>query len=324
MHVVRAVALALTAILAVLVVASTFLLRFTLPPEPALSAELAQDALPWRGLSRRYAVYVPAGLGPGAALVLVLHGSEGDPRQARAGFGYEWDRLADEHGFVVAYPQGFEGHWNDCRAAAPYAANRLDVDDVGFLRALVERLVDRHGVDPARVYATGISNGGQMALRLALEAPELVRAAAPVIASLPAEGNMDCAPSGRPVSVLVMNGTEDPMNPWEGGTVALHGLVGNRGEVLSTEATVAHFAKLAGHDGPGAHEALPDRAPGDGTTIERTRWSAPGRPTVVLYAVRGGGHAVPHPKLRFPRLLGRTSADIVAAEEIWSFFTAAP
>lgn len=324
MHVVRALALALTATLAVLVVASTWLLRFTLPPEPALSAEPVRDALPWRGLSRRYTVYAPEGLAPGAPGVLVFHGSDGDARQARAGFGYAWDRLADEHGFVVAYPEGFEGHWNDCRAAAPYAANRLDVDDVGFLGALVERLADRHGVDPARVYATGISNGGQMALRLALEAPERVRAVAPVIASLPAEGNMDCTPSGRPVSVLVMNGTEDPMNPWEGGRVALHGVVGDRGEVLSTDATVAYFAKLAGHDGPGVREALPDRAPGDGTTIERTRWAAPGRPTVVLYAVRGGGHSVPHPELRFPRLLGRTSADIVAAEEIWSFFATAP
>lgn len=324
MPVLRAAFLGLTASLAVLVVAATMLLRFELPPPPALSAEPTQDALPWRGLSRLYSVYVPEGLGAGAPLVLVFHGSDGDARQARAAFGWEWDRLADEHGFVVAYPEGYEGHWNDCRAAGPYAANRLDVDDVGFTRALVARLVERRGVDPARVYATGISNGGQMALRLALEAPELVRAVAPVIASLPAEGNLDCAPSGRPVSMLVMNGTADPMNPYEGGTVALYGLVGNRGEVLSTEATAGYFAALAGHDRPGVREALPDPAPRDGTSIERTRWAAPGRAEVVLYAVHGGGHTVPHPRVRFPRLLGRTSADAVAAEQIWEFFASAP
>jgi polyhydroxybutyrate depolymerase len=324
MQVLRVISFTLTGAIALVVVAATLLLRFELPPEPSLSAEPAREALPWRGLSRPYLVYVPAGLGPGAPLVLVFHGSDGDARQARAGFGWEWDRLADEHGFVVAYPEGYEGHWNDCRAVAPYAANRLGVDDVGMTRALVARLVDRHGVDPARVFATGISNGGQMALRLALEAPELVRAVAPVIASLPADENLDCTPSGRPVSVLVMNGTEDPMNPYEGGIVALHGVLGNRGEVVSTEETVAYFAGLAGHEGPGVHEALPDRAPGDDTTIERTRWSAPGRAEVVLYAVRGGGHTVPHPKARFPRLLGRTSGDVVAAEEIWSFFATAP
>lgn len=324
MQVLRIVFAALTLVLAAGILAATLLLGFELPPEPALSAEPARGALPWRGLARGYLAYVPAGLAPGAPLVLVFHGSDGDARQARAGFGYEWDRLADEHGFVVAYPEGFEGHWNDCRAAAPYAANRLDVDDVGMTRALVARLAERHGVDPARVFATGISNGGQMALRLALEAPDLVRAAAPVIASLPAPENLDCTPSRRPVSVLVMNGTADPMNPYEGGTVALHGLIGDRGAVVSSEATVAHFAELAGHEGPGVHEVLPDRAPDDGTTIERTRWSAPGRATVVLYAVRGGGHTVPHPKARFPRLLGRTSRDAVAAEEIWAFFATAP
>ena len=141
---------------------------------------------------------------------------------------------------------------------------------------------------------------------------------------MPAEGNLDCQPSGRPVSLLLMNGTADPMNPYEGGTVALYGVAGNRGEVLSTEATAAYFAELAGYDAPSATEPLPDRDPGDGTRIEVTRWTAPDRAIVALYTVQGGGHTVPHPTARFPRLLGRTSADVSAAEVIWSFFASAP
>lgn len=324
MKILRIVIAALTLVFAAGSLAAILLLGFDLPPEPALSAAPVREALPWRGLARGYLLYVPAGLAPGAPLVLVFHGSDGDAPQARAAFGFEWDRLADEHGFVVAYPEGFERHWNDCRAAAPYTANRLDVDDVGMTRALVERLVERRVVDPDRVFATGLSNGGQMALRLALEAPELVHAVAAVIASLPAEENLDCTPRRRPVSVLVMNGSADPLNPHEGGPVALHGVIGDRGTVVSSEATVAYFAALAGHDGPGEREVLPDRAPDDGTTIERTRWAVPGRATVVLYVVRGGGHTVPHPEVRFPRLLGRTSGDLVAAEQIWSFFATAP
>jgi polyhydroxybutyrate depolymerase len=120
------------------------------------------------------------------------------------------------------------------------------VDDVGFLRALVARFATEHGADRARVFATGISNGGQMALRLALEAPELVRGVAPVAASLPAERNMDCRPAGRPVSVLIMNGTADPMNPFGGGDVALYGLLGNAAPCCRQNC-IDYFRDLAGY-----------------------------------------------------------------------------
>jgi polyhydroxybutyrate depolymerase len=174
------------------------------------------------------------------------------------------------------------------------------------------------------VFATGISNGGQMALRLALEAPGRVRAVAPVAASLPAERNMDCRPAGRPVSVLLMNGTADPMNPFTGGDVALYGLIGNRGAVLSSEDSIDYFRDLAGHTGAPAQGELPDRDPGDGSRVEVRRWEAPGRKLVALYAIRNGGHNAPSPQLEIPRLLGPTNHDISAAEEIWRFFEAAP
>jgi polyhydroxybutyrate depolymerase len=151
---------------------------------------------------RSYAFYAPANLAPGAPLVLALHGSMGNAEQMRRGTGYAFERLADRHGFVVAYPEGYEGHWNDCRKEASFAARRLRIDDVGYLRALVGRFRSEYGVDSTRVYAVGVSNGGHMIYRLALEAPDLVRAVAAVAANLPAAGNMECTPSeaGRPSS----------------------------------------------------------------------------------------------------------------------------
>ena len=292
-------------------------------PEPTLGGALLSAALEHEGRTRSYQLYEPLEREAAPALVLVLHGSQGDSGQARGGFGYEWDRLADRDGFLVAYPDGFDRHWNGCRRAGPYRANREDVDDVGFLLALVDALATSHGVDPRRIFATGISNGGHMVLRLALEAPARFRAVAPVIASLPAGNNMDCTAAGRPVSLLLMNGTEDPMNPYEGGRVALFGF-GDRGDVLSTEATARYWAELAGYDEPPAVERLPDVAPDDGSTIERWRWRERGRPSVELVAVIGGGHTVPHPEMRMPRLLGETNADARAAELIWEFFRTAP
>jgi polyhydroxybutyrate depolymerase len=320
----RRITLALALLAAALGAFALFWLRFERVPEPELPGALVAGSLEHAGRTRTWHAYLPARRVPSPALVLVLHGSQGDFAQARGGYGYDFDRLAESEGFLPIYPDGFERHWNDCRAAGPYAANALDVDDVSFLRALVERFAAEHGADRARVFATGISNGGQMALRLALEAPDLVRAVAPVVASLPAERNMDCRPAGRPVSVLIMNGSADPMNPWRGGDVALYGLVGNRGAVLSSEDSIDYFRDLAGHTAAPEVVTLSDLDPGDASTVEVTRWRAPGRKHVALYAIRGGGHGAPHPGLTLPRLLGPTNHDIHAAEEIWRFFAEAP
>jgi polyhydroxybutyrate depolymerase len=114
------------------------------------------------------------------------------------------------------------------------------------------------------------------------------------------------------------------MNPWAGGDVALYGLIGNRGAVLSTEQSIDYFRELAGHTGAAEVSTLSDREPNDGSTVELRRWSTPGKKPVVLYAIRNGGHNAPHPKLTLPRLLGPTNHDISAAEEIWRFFSEAP
>jgi polyhydroxybutyrate depolymerase len=313
--------------LAVLVALALFAawgLRFRRPPLPALAGALVAGSLEHGGRTRSWHAYLPAERVPSPALVFVLHGSGGDWAQARGGYAYAFDVLAESEGFLPIYPDGFEAHWNDCRKAGPYAANTLDVDDIGFLRALVERFAAEYGADRTRVFATGISNGGQMALRLALEAPDLVRAVAPVAASLPAERNMDCKPAGRPVSVLIMNGTADPMNPWDGGDVALYGLIGNRGAVLSSADSIDYFRDIAGHAGEPEVTTLPDREPGDGSTVEVQRWTSPGRKAVALYAIQNGGHNAPHPELTIPRIFGPTNHDISAAEEIWRFFRQSP
>lgn len=317
----RIVALGFVSLVVVGTAVWALLLRSVAPPEPSLSGRVGRGSLEHRGRTRTFLYYLPARLDAPVALVIVFHSSMGNGAQARAAFGYEFDRIADEHGFLVVYPDGVGGHWNDCREVAPYAARRLGIDDVGFARALVAHLRARWKVDGERVFATGFSNGGHMAIRLALEAPDLVAGVAPVIASLPAETNMVCRVSGEPVSILLMNGTDDPINPYEGGEVALYGTFVKRGLVVSTEASAAWFARLAGHTGQPERERLPDRDGDDGSTVERARWSGRGRKSVVLYSVRGGGHTVPHPTARAPRLLGRTNADVTAAEEIWSFFS---
>ena len=320
----RRLAWTATLLLLAFVLLAAWGLRFRRAPEPTLPGSLVSGSLDHGGRTRTWHAYLPERRVASPALVFVLHGSNGDWLQARGGYAYDFDVLAEAEGFIPIYPDGFEGCWNDCRKAGPYAANTLDIDDVGFLRALVAKFTTEHGADRARVFATGISNGGQLALRLALEAPELVRAVAPVAASLPAERNMDCKPAGRPVSVLIMNGTADPMNPFGGGDVALYGLIGNRGAVLSTEDSADYFRELAGHTNPPEIETLADLDPDDASTARVTRWRAAGRKSVALYAIQNGGHNAPSPALQIPRIFGPTNHDISAAGEIWRFFRDAP
>jgi len=303
--------------------ALAWLVYVRLPPDPQMPGRLLKGELQWDGHRRTYTYYLPSNPTASPPLLLVFHGSAGDAWQSRAMFGYAFEVLAEEQGFIVAYPEGFERHFNGCRRAGPYTANEQNIDDVGFMRALTARMVEEHGVNPASVYATGLSNGGQMALRLALEAPDLVRAVAPVATSMPAPDNMDCEMSGEPVAFLLMNGTADPMNPFEGGTVALYGLFGNRGEVLSSRATVDYFAQLAGYRGEPREFHLPDKVPEDDSTVTLSLWAGSGRIPVALYTIHGGGHGAPNPKIIMPRLLGGSNRDIIAAQHIWNFFRGA-
>ena len=85
------------------------------PPLPSLTATIRKSTVHVGGRDRSYLIYVPANLPPQAALVIVLHGSGMDGARMRLCTGYEFDRLADQHGFVVIYPDGYRRNWNDCR-----------------------------------------------------------------------------------------------------------------------------------------------------------------------------------------------------------------
>ncbi len=301
-----------------------FALRNELPLKPQLPGKVETGRLDHGGRTRTWIAYVPAKLQAHPALVIALHGSMGTGERARRVYGYDFDLLAEEHGFIAVYPQGYDGYWNDCKVKGSYAAKSENVDDVGFLQALVDRLVKDYDADRAHVYVTGVSNGGSMAIRLALQTPDFARAYAAVVSSVPTTENLLIRPKGEPVSMLLMNGSADPYNPWDGGDVALYGVYGSRGSALSAQASIDYFLKLDGLGGPAVRTQFPDTDPSDGSTAERQRWTAPGKRNVTLIKIQGGGHNVPHPATHGWRLLGHSNRDFHAANEIWDFFRQAP
>jgi len=237
----------------------------------------------------------------------------------RGGF----NRLAERDGFVVVYPDGLERHWNDGRGVGAYRAHRENIDDVGFLTALIDHLARGLPVDRARIYATGISNGGLMSFRLAREAATVIAAIAPVAISM-SEQIARMRQPARAVPVLMMPGTQDPLVPYEGGEIGRALARGGPGfgRVIPVAEAVRYWVEH-NHCAPlPAVTVEPDRDPLDGTRVRREVYGSCRDGTeVVLYAVEGGGHTWPGGLQYLPeRIVGRTSRDINAAEVIWAFF----
>ncbi len=287
------------------------------PADPGLSGRFVSGAISAGGRQRTYLLYVPKKLPKGAPLVVALPGSLQNAQKMRTWTGYGFDRLADQHSFALIYLDGFEGYWNACNRVGDYAANKLEIDDVGFIVKAVDETVQQVGVDPAKVFAVGISRGGGMALRLALEAPSRFRAVAAVAASLPDGDNYKCAPKEGASSVLIMNGTKDPLNPFLGGDVKLYGLLVNRGHVMSSIDSAKFFAERAKITSQPQVTVIPKA---NGAALRRTTWLGSENNEVELDAIQGGGHGIPQQYWRAPRFLGPTVSDIDGPGLVWDFF----
>ena len=282
--------------------------------------DLRSHSLTHAGLERSYYLLDRTTSPDPSPLVLSLHGGGGNGLDTCLLIG-GIQELAEREGFLVACPEGVENHWNDGRQNDRYRAHIDNIDDVRFLLALIERISNTHNVDPERIYVTGASNGGMMSLRMACEASEAISAAGVLIASLPAE--LECDPS-TPISILLMNGTEDPLVPWEGGQV--HFFRQELGEVISTPETVDFWVKANGCDPTAIGKELPDLDSQDGTRIRLDTYAGCNEDAaVVLYTVDGGGHTIPGGTQYVPRfIIGRVSQDLHAGATIWKFFENAP
>jgi len=259
------------------------------------------------GDERTWRLYVPDSLPAGPVpLVIGLHGGFGSGEQfART---TRFDDAADEHGFIIAYPNGTGviPTWNAGRCCG--AAARDNVDDEAFIDAMIAEIVAEYPIDQARIYAAGHSNGGMLALRFACQLAHRFAGVAAVGASLevPIEG---CFPA-RPVSVLLIHGTADENHPLEGGQGT-----NSFSNVNYTSVAVSMEGLRTVMGCPGATEILTGYGP-----VTTTRWSGCENGVLVeQQIIDGASHAWPGGR---PGLgLGGEPTDALdATEEIWKFF----
>lgn len=266
-------------------------------------ATVVTDSLRIDGNYRTFHFVRPETSRPGSSLVFILHGSGGNGLDMMS----QTTKLATQaknENVLLVYPDGYKKYWNECRKAASSLANKEDINEAGFFTALIEYFADKYKIDKDQVFALGTSGGGHMCYKLALTMPGKFAAVAAVIANLPDESNMDCTASGVAIPIMIINGTADPVNPYEGGMMKGGNFV--MGTVRSTEQTFQYWAQLAGYNGNPKREHVQDADPNDQKLIERYTYKAAGKPEIVLLKVLGGKHDYPN--------------DIDVHVEGWEFF----
>jgi polyhydroxybutyrate depolymerase len=259
-----------------------------LSPSPSVAQ---RETLKIGGLERSYYVLRPPNRKGRLALVLALHGSTQPPQGLE--FHTKLDGEAAAAGFVVVYPEGISQSWNSSDSGGD--AHLPNVDDVGFVRQLIDLMVSTVQIDPRRVFVTGISSGGEMSHRLACELSDRVAAVASVSGDL---GIAACNPA-RPVSVLEIHGTADPFVPIQGDPTQ------NLPPAMST---MTRWAQIDG--------CASDPTVNESGIIKTTTWGGcHSSATVVLVAITGADHTF---------WLEHNPGQPDINKLIWDFFSHAP
>ena len=274
------------------------------------------------GENRSYIIHVPDSVTANAPVMMALHGGGGTGEQFQEENGL--DAVSDREGFIAIYPEGSGllpnrlHTWNSGDTCCGFAFDR-NIDDVGFLRAVIEDLGVRMSIDPERMYVTGHSNGGMMAYRLAAEASDVVTAVISVGGALDLA---EFAPS-EPVAVLHIHSLDDPRALYEGGEGP---------PFPGTDRTVNHepvmegIERWADANGCGTESVVETSIEGtggdDGQFADVLVWQdCPAGAEVEHLRLSGSGHGWPGVSVGriWQDLLGPSTTLINASEEAWAF-----
>ena len=294
---------------------------------------------------RRYLVYAPERLPVGPVpLVLVFPGSSASAEAAALYYTHtRFETLADRDGFVVVYGNGLPNpFWPGDKPSVPqggflpgcWAPHAGEGLDVAYVREIVEQLAKELPIDRKRIYATGLSMGGGMSLQLALEAPDLVAAIAPV-APVPFQPTGEWLHACHPrtgyerISIALLAATADPFVAYAPGPSIRFAQAHFPGMEQTRDAWLAAL-KISGMP---TNEAFPDLVAGDSylphtglasSTVERQRYPpGPQGQELWYYKATGMGHWWPNPKTNWKGLwatFGKTNQDIDFADQAWEFF----
>jgi polyhydroxybutyrate depolymerase len=224
------------------------------------------------------------------SLLFIMHGSGGSSRDMLK-HSTKLEAMATKDKLLIVYPNGHQRYWNECRKYSTAVANKENINEQAFFSEMINYFKKKFSINANKVYAAGFSGGGHMAYKLGLTMPDKIKAIAAVVANMPDSASCDCVLSGKPLPVLIINGTDDGVNPYNGGEMFVNNA--SYGVVRSSANTFAYWSLLAGYTGTPEKKSLPDIDTTDYKTIESYMHQQPGKPTVNLLKVTGGKHDYP-------------------------------
>lgn len=332
---------------------------FTLP----VSAQEPETKITVGEVERTFVVHLPKGYDANQKykypLVMVLHSTNQDANDISR--LTRFDELSDRDSVIVVYPNALHGRWNLGVAeevpqqpsrgmgrrggygrggypgggypggypggGSPQGGSQTQrerrsqpADDIAFFNAMLDKLSSEYAVDTTAIYATGLADGGFMDIHLGCAMADRIAAIAPVAAEVPKK--LECTPS-RPIPVLMINGTDDPIVKYNGGHYkgASSGGSGEGVATLSAEDSAKYFARLDNCAKKPEHTKIAAKEKGGLKTEVDTFAGCQQNAQVVLYAVDGGGDTWPGGEQYMPeKEVGKTSTDLKANEVMWSFF----
>ncbi len=257
------------------------------------------------GLTRTYSFYIPALYNGSQAYPLVfnLHGySSNGTEQSYYG---NFKTIADTAGFIVVHPEGTIQPGTTSTQFWNVGFFPSNVDDVAFLESLIDTISASYNIDAARIYSTGMSNGGFMSYKLACESNRFA-AIASVTGSMTAQTQNNCSPI-KPIPVMEIHGTADLTVPYNGQT-----------GMLSIDNVLSFWAGYNGCSAAPAMTMVPNANTTDGASAEHYVY-APGTNNVTMehYKIINGAHTWPGAAIT----IGVTCMDFSASKEIWRFFS---
>jgi|WetSurMetagenome_2_1015567.scaffolds.fasta_scaffold02994_2 polyhydroxybutyrate depolymerase len=269
---------------------------------------------------RTYLIYSPkTDSGKILPLVFVFHGGGGTAKNIMKENGF--NDISEKEKFIVVYPNGMNKGWNDGRKEP---VEKTKYNDIEFISKLFEKIKKDYRIDTNRIFSTGISNGGFFSFYLAYKLSDIFLAIAPVTANIP-ENIADEYKPDNSVSLLLINGTEDPLVKYNGGDVGF--ILGKkRGRAISTDKTIEKFISFNKCNQVPEIEKMPDIDLQDECTSVKYSYKGGTKGSlVVLIKIINGGHTWSGGTQYLPKILiGNLSGDFSASEVIWNFFKNVP
>jgi polyhydroxybutyrate depolymerase len=236
------------------------------------------------------------------SIIFAMHGSGGNGSNMLAAAA-NFFKTAEAENVLFVAPNGYKTFWNECRKFAETPPNIENIDEAAFFKAMLNYFNTKYKINTNNIFAMGFSGGGHMTYKLGFTMPTYFKALTAIVANIPTETNFDCTKANMPMPIMIVNGTNDEVNPYNGGLMKSGTYFGH---IIPTDSSFAYWATIAGYKGAPTKTLLPNTDTLPATYIEKYTYKQKRKPEVTLLKVVGGQHAYP--------------TDIDVFMEAWAFF----